>query len=200
MIFLGSGAEYGIQRDVACAKESDFDEIVPQDEHGFSKYVCSKYIENSKNIINLRLFGVFGKYEDYQMRFISNAICKAVYNLPITINQNRVFSYLYIDDLARVIEYFIKHKAREKFYNVVPGEKTELAVLAKKVVEVSGRKLEITVKNPGMGREYTADNSRLLRENRGIKFTPMNEAITELYKWYENRKPEIDYKLLLVDP
>jgi UDP-glucose 4-epimerase len=200
MIFVGSGAEYGMQKDVVSVKESSFGIRVPEDEHGFSKYVCSQYIEKTDNIINLRVFGIFGKYEDYQMRFISNAICKALYSLPITIKQNRLFSYLFIDDLARIVEYFIENEPRHKMYNAVPEEKVELLAIARKVNEISGKNLEIIVRAPGMGKEYTADNSLLSNEIKGIRFTAMEAAITKLYNWYEENRHTIDEKLLRYDP
>lgn len=200
MIFIGSGAEYGIQNNIINVKETSFDSCVPEDEHGFSKYVCSKYIERTDRIVNLRLFGIFGKYEDYQIRFISNAICKAIHNLPITIRQNRVFSYLYIDDFLRIIDHFIRHESRHKIYNVVPDEKIELLAVARTVNEISGKNLDIVVASPGMGREYTADNSLLATEMEGLRFTPMRVAMAELYKWYEENRHAIDAKTLLRDP
>ncbi len=57
--------------------------------------------------MELRLFGVFGPHEDYAIRFISNAICKALFGLPITLRQNRTFSYLFIDDLGPIVERFL---------------------------------------------------------------------------------------------
>ena len=200
MIFLGSGAEYGAQQDIVDAKEFDFDKFVPEDEHGFSKYVCSKYIEKSDNIVNLRLFGIFGKYEDYQIRFISNVICKSLFNIPITIKQNRLFSYLFADDLGMIVEYFIENRPREKIYNVVPDYKMELLALARKVNEISGKNLEIRVGSPGMGKEYTGNNSRLVEEIKEIKFTPIDVAIAKLYGWYDEHKRELDTGLLFVDP
>ncbi len=200
MIFLGSGAEYGTQAEVSNARECDFDRIVPEDEHGFSKYICSKYIEQADNIINLRLFGIFGKYEDYQIRFISNAICKALFDLPITLNQNRKFSYLFIDDLGPIVEYFIENKAKHKIYNIVPSEKTELLALAEQVKKISGKKLEIKVKNPGLGKEYTGNNNLLMAEMKNLKFTPLEQALKQLYAWYEGHKDTINKELLMVDP
>lgn len=200
MIFLGSGAEYGTQAEVSNARESDFDRIVPEDEHGFSKYICSKYIEQADNIINLRLFGIFGKYEDYQIRFISNAICKALFDLPITLNQNRKFSYLFIDDLGPIVEYFIENKAKHKIYNILPSEKTELLALAEQVKQISGKNLEIKVKNPGLGKEYTGNNDRLRGEIRDLTITPLRKAIEELYGWYEKHIEDIERPLLLIDP
>ena len=45
MIHLGSGAEYDKSKPIINVKESDFDRTIPQDEYGFFKYVCSKYIQ-----------------------------------------------------------------------------------------------------------------------------------------------------------
>ena len=199
MIFLGSGAECDLRYDISKVKETDSDKYIPEDEHGFSKYICSKYIEKVNKIINLRLFGIFGKYEDYQIRFISNAICKAIHNLPITIKQNRFFSYLYIEDLGRIVEYFIENESKHKIYNVVPNESIDLLSIAKKVNEISGKNLQIIVHKPGLGREYTANNSRLMNELGDFQFTPIEKAIKKLYKWYEENKNIIDYNLLLYD-
>ncbi|MFH1428288.1 MAG: NAD-dependent epimerase/dehydratase family protein, partial [Candidatus Margulisiibacteriota bacterium] len=197
---LGSGAEYGTQAEVINAKESDFDRYMPDDEHGFAKYICSKYIEQADNILNLRLFGIFGKYEDYQIRFISNAICKAIFDLPITLNQNRKFSYLFIDDLGPIVEYFIENKAKHKIYNIVPSEKNELLQLAEQILQVSGKKLDIKVKGAGLGKEYTGNNDRLRNEIRDLKITPAGRAIEELYGWYEKHIEDIERPLLLIDP
>lgn len=200
MIFFSSGAEYGVRHDLSKVKETDFDKHIPEDEHGFSKYVCSQYIDRSDKIVNLILFGIFGKYEDYQMRFISNAICKAIHNLPVTIKQNRTFSYLYIEDLCRIVKYFIESEPKYKIYNVAPNRSIDLLSIAKKVNEISGKDLQIIVHNPGSGKEYTASNSRLMNELKDFHFTPLEEAMKELYKWYEENKNTIDYNLLLYDP
>lgn len=201
MIFLGSGSEYDMRYDICRVRETDFDKHIPADELGFSKYVCSKYIEKSNNITDLRLFGVFGKYEDYQIRFISNAICKAIYSLPITIRQNRIFSYLYIDDLCKITEHFINHGCKHRIYNVVPREAIDLLSIADKVKDISGKKnLDIVVHTAGMGKKYTADGSLLTEELKSFKFTPLEEAIKKMYKWYEENKNIIKDELLLYDP
>ncbi|MFA7676569.1 MAG: NAD(P)-dependent oxidoreductase [Candidatus Omnitrophota bacterium] len=200
MIFLGSGAEYGTHLPIQKVKEEDFDARIPDDEHGFSKYICSKYIENSKGIVNLRCFGVFGKYEDYQIRFVSNAICKAIFGLPITIKQNRIFSYLYIDDLCGIAKYFVDNDTNCKIYNAAPKENVDLLTIANKIKNISGAKVDIIIHNEGMGKEYTADSSRLNQELKNFKFTPFDKALEELYHWYVANKDIIDKDLLLYDP
>src|SRR3990167_1945206 len=69
LINLGSGAEYDKSRPLKNIKEQEFDNFIPNDDYSFYKYCCSKYIENETNIVNLRIFGLFGKYERYDLRF-----------------------------------------------------------------------------------------------------------------------------------
>ena len=103
MLVIGSGAIYDNRNYRPKMKEDDYNNNIPIDDHGYCKYVCEKVIEHSSNIYDLRVFGVFGKYEDYAIRFISNAICKTLFDLPITIKQNRKFDYIYIDNLIQIL-------------------------------------------------------------------------------------------------
>ena len=100
MIHFGSGAEYDRTYLPARVTEEYFDTRVPADAYGFSKYICAKYIERCDNIIDLRLVGIFGPYEDYTVRFISNACCRVLKGLPIVLRQDVLFDYLYVNDLA----------------------------------------------------------------------------------------------------
>jgi len=189
MIFLGSGAEYDKSEDIKEVKESDFGKRIPKDDYGFYKFVCSKTIELSNNIINLKIFGTFGKYDDYTIRFISNIICRILFDLPVEINQNTLFDFVYVKDLARIIEYFIENNAKEKIYNIGAENHFELIDIANKIKKISGKDSKINIKNSGMNKEYTCDNFRLRNELKDFKFTNIETAITELYNWYlENKK------------
>jgi GDP-L-fucose synthase len=198
MIFLGSGAEYDKAHYKPRMEEDYFDKNVPQDDYGFSKYICAKFIEKSGNMVNLRLFGVFGKYEDHEYKFISNSIIKNLFHLPITINQNVYFDYLYVNDCVRLIESFIDKKPKHRAYNLVTGKTVDLVTIAKKINEVSGYKSEIIVKNPGLNTEYSGDNSRLLKEIKA-KFTPLEDAVRELFEYYRSILPSIDKKMIAND-
>lgn len=199
MLMVGSGAIYDMRHYRPKMKEDYFDAHVPTDEHGLCKYVCGKYIEKSDNIIDLRVFGVFGKYEDYSIRFISNMICKAIFDLPLTIKQNRRFDYLWVGDLSQVLEYFIEHTPANRAYNVAPDKSVELVELAKMVLQISGKNLPINVTAPGLAREYSGDNSLLRGEMKDLRFTACGVAIKELYNWYQANKASLNKELLLSD-
>ena len=72
----------------------------PLDEYGFYKSITSKYIEKSQRIVQLRIFGAYGEYENYRFKFITNAIVK-IFETSIVINKNVYFDYIYIDDLVK---------------------------------------------------------------------------------------------------
>lgn len=199
LIFLSSGAVYDERHYQPKMKEDYFDNHVPIDENGYLKYLTAKYIEKMDNAVELRIFGIFGKYEDYAIRFISNAICKTLFDLPITIKQNRRFDYLYIDDLEQVLDYFIKNSGRYCAYNVSPDKSIELYTLAKKVRDISGKELPIVVGKPGLGLEYSGDNSRLKKEMPSIAFTDVDRAIRQLYAWYKKNIHLVNKEFLLVD-
>lgn len=199
MIYYGSGAEYDRQHWIPKMREDYFDTHVPKDEYGFSKYIMAKYTGHSRNIYDLRLFGVFGRYEDWEIRFISNACCKAVWDLPITIKQNVFFDYMYIDDLVKITKWFIENNPKERVYNVCTGKAYDLLTFARKILSVSGKKLNITIRKDGLGKEYSGDNSKLLSEIGDYTFHPIGDCICKLYYWYLNHKSCIDREKLLID-
>lgn len=188
MINLGSGAEYDSSRSLIKVKEIDFDQKVPVDDYGFYKYVCAKYIQGVDGIVNLRIFGMFGKYENYKLRFISNAICKNIFELPITMKQNAFFDYVDINDFVKIVDYFINHKTSEKFYNIGRGKKIDLLTIANKINSISDKKSKIIIKNKGFNKEYTCDNTKLKKEIKNLDFTNFDQSIKELYLWYKSIK------------
>lgn len=192
MIYFGSGAEFGRENWIPKMKEDYFDQHVPVDQYGFSKYIMTKYTQLSSNIYNLRLFGVFGKYDDWRTRFIPNACCHAVQDLPVRINQNVFFDFLYIDDLVKIVKWFIQNKPKKNAYNVCTGKVNDFVTLAEKIIKISGKRLEINIKTECLGKEYSGDNSLLLKELNGFEFIPIDESIKALYDWYESNKNIIE--------
>jgi len=199
LINIGSGAIYDMRNYKPKMKENYFGINIPEDEHGFCKYKLGKFIQKSDSIVDLRIFGIFGKYEDYAIRFISNAICKTLFDMPITIKQNRKFDYICIDDLMPVLEFFIENHVKYKSYNVTPDESIELFEIAQKILRVSGKNLPVLIKDEGLGLEYSGDNSLLKSEFKDIKFTKIDDSIKELYEYYLQNKQKIDKELLLND-
>lgn len=187
MLCVGSGAEYDMKNYIPKMKEEYFGEHIPSDIYGFSKYVIAKDIESKhRNIINLRVFGIYGKYEDYKRRFISNNICRVLSDLNISINKNMYFDYLYIDDFSKIVEMFINKDPVKRSYNICTGEAITLLTLAEIIKKIDGRNFPIDIKQDGFNAEYSGDNTLFLQEFGEFSFTQHEKAISELYHWYKD--------------
>lgn len=197
MLYFGSGAEFDKREDISSIKEGVYKNGIPANDYGLAKYVIGRAIENSKNIYNMRLFGLFGKYENWRTTFISGACCKAIKNLPITIRQNVYFDYLYIDDFCRIIKWFVDNEPRYHSYNIASGKKIDLLTIAQSVKRLSGNDVPIYICQPGLGREYTADNTRLKNENRAFALTDFDICIENLLSYYKSISDQIDMTSLL---
>jgi len=187
MINIGSGAEYDKRFPIVKVKEDDLGKRIPVDEYGFYKYVCANYINNVDNIVDLRVFGMFGEGEDYRYRFISNAICRHLLGQTITMNQDVYFDYMDILDFMQIIDFFIQHTPKYKAYNIGTGKIINLKTIAEKVNMLGARKAKIVIAKSGLNNEYSCIADRLFRELPNQKFRSIEESIQRLYTWYSKR-------------
>lgn len=200
IIHFGSGAEYSKHKPIVDVKEEDANVSIPLDEYGFYKSVCSKFIEKSNNNLNLRIFGCYGEYENYEFKFISNAIVKNLLHLPITINKNVFFDYIYVNDLVKIVDHFLHHDSKHKVYNLTTGKKIDLMTLAHLINETSDFTSEIKIINDGLNNEYTSQNSRLMNEINTFEFTSHRTAIIEMRNYYASILDTIDREKIEADP
>lgn len=200
IISFGSGAEYGKHKSIIDVKEDNYLQEQPHDEYGLSKSIMSKYIEKSNNMVQLRIFGAYGEYENYRFKFISNAIVKNLLNLPIHIHKNVYFDYMYIDDLVKIIDWFILSETKEKVYNVTTGGKVDIITLANLVNEVSAFKSNIKVLNSSLNNEYTSNNDRLMSELKDFKFTSHKDAIMKMREYFKDNLDTLDKDIIINDP
>lgn len=198
-INMGSGSVYGQDINLSGVGEDFLFQHLGPSELSLYKYTVAKRIETLDGFMDFFVFGVFGKYEDYAIRFISNAICKTLFDLPITCRQNRRFSYIDVADLPQIFDYFIENNPKYKAYNIVPDEQTDLVSLAHLVKEVSGKEIPIQIANDGYGLDYYGLNKRLKSEIEDLKFTPIRQSIESLFEYYQRIKNELNYESLLTD-
>lgn len=198
IVYFGSGAEYAKDRNLVKVKESEGGKYIPVDSYGFSKYVCHEITKKDRKFINLRLFGVFGPHEDYKDKFISNSIVKNLLGIPIKIKQDVVFDYLYINDLVKILEYFIKGEPQFSSYNITPTESIKLSKIVEIINNIEARS-KVKLVNRGLNYEYTGDNSRLLQFIPSFKFTAYEKSIRDLYFFYKKNLSEVDVSAVLKD-
>lgn len=194
-IHLGSGAAYDRGRDLLGVREDDFGKAVPDDQYGRSKYEIRKECEAREGFVDLCLFGVFGKYEDWRLRFISNACCHAVFDMPLEVRQDCLFDYISVDDVAEAVAWCVLRDLGLPSCNVCSGVPRRLVELAEMVLEVSGKDLPIRVLEAGTGRAYAGD-PEVFETVTGWKPSPLSEKVTSLYSWYEEHRKGIDLQSL----
>jgi GDP-L-fucose synthase len=199
VVLLTSGLSYDQRFYAPKMPEERFGLRVPADEGGFSKYLCGRIAEGIPGAVELRPFGVFGPHEDWEIRFISNAICKTLFDLPITLRQDRLFDYVWVGDLCEVIGRAVAGDLPSGAYNVTPDDAVPLRVLAEKVRSASGKDVEIQVAQAGMGVEYSGSNAKLRAALPGLEFTPVDEAIATLHRWYTDRRGLLSRERLVQD-
>ena len=197
MYYFGSGAEYDMRHYIPDMKEDYFDTYIPADAYGFSKYVMSKACSKNNNIFDLRLFGVYGKYEEWERRFISNAICRALTGKNITLQKNVYFDYLWVEDLCAIVHWFLENEPIHKHYNVCRGEKIDLYTLACMVRNILNIDCDIIIRESGWKPEYTGSNNRLMSEIGTYQFTRLEESVHTLCEFYKDNLDLIDESKLL---
>ena len=201
-VVLTSGAVYGIQRPLVRVTEGQLGEEVPTDDHGFSKYVEALWLQGDPDAVELRPFGVYGPGEDYAIRFISNACCKALFGMPVTLRRDRLFSYVWVEDLAALVERALDGRhggLAPGSYNVTPGNPVSLRALADLVINASGAQVPVVVGDSTLGAEYSGDGSKLPSVDPSFRFTTPAEGVENLLDWYVARRDSIDRSALETD-
>lgn len=190
MIYIGSGAEYGKHRELKQAKEEEFGNELPRETYGLSRYIMSELIKNSKNIINLRLFGCYGP-GDQQHKLIPSIIAQLNAKNEILLNQDCWFDFLYVTDIADILMYFIENNAGFSSYNLCSGERIRIVSIAEEICRQIGVNASICCSKNGFNLEYSGSSLRLKSEIPEWIPTNTKAGITNILAkegMYENRK------------
>lgn len=185
VILFGSGAMYGKTRNLHKVKESEIGEFIPLDLYGQSKVKISEIARQRNDVLCLNIFACYG-YGEKESRFPSYAINQNLAHKSIEINQNVVFDYLFVEDMAKIVEHFIENDWQDSVINITPAKSVSLVDIANTVNEISDFKSEIVIKNPVMNNEYTGDNTLLCKNIPSLEFTSLKDGLKKLYEY--NRK------------
>lgn len=189
VILFGSGAMYDKSRPLHKVKENQIGEVIPADLYGKSKMLIAQKIKNRDDVLCLNIFACYG-YGEKENRFPSYAIDCVLCGKDIEINQNVVFDYLFVEDMQKIIEYFIEHEPSDNIINITPTDSISLVEISEMVNNFSGNKVKITIKNPVMNNEYTGDNMLLKKNFPNIVFTNAEDGLKKLYDYNKKCKVE----------
>ena len=201
LIQIGSGAEYDRKVMNPSATEDDFGYSIPTETYGLTKYLISRELNEvgPGKVTNFRLFGIFGKYEDFNRRFISNNIVRIHCGGRVAINQDVVFDYVDVRDFSKFILNIIPRLPLEKVsYNFCTGQPLRLSTIA----EIIRKKMDVdelvVIRNEGLGREYTGCPNTLFSETGEFNFRSLEDSIDDLICFYKNNLTEEQIKLFKV--
>lgn len=185
VILFGSGAMYDKSRSLHKVKEEDIGEYIPSDLYGKSKMMIAQKIKNREDVLCLNIFACYG-YGEKENRFPSYAINQAIKGEDIIINQNVIFDYLFVEDMEKIVEYFIENKPNKNIINITPTKSISLLEIANIVKEISNKNIEIKILNSEMNNEYTGENATLLKNIPNFRFTSIHNGIKKLFEYNKN--------------
>ena len=182
LIYFGSGAEFDRRTDISSAREDD--ESCPADYYGLSKKIIKKEIDKIENFYNLRIFGCFG-VDEIDTRFIKSAVKNVKEGNPIQIHQNRYMDFIYIEDLCKVVVYYIENITKKdlpKDVNLCYNKSKSLLDVANKINHLMGNAYDkVKVNQSGLYTEYTGNGDRL--QSLGLELLGLDEGLKIVIQW-----------------
>ena len=184
-IYLSSGTIYETPDKLKLLDEKA--PINPKSYYGFSKYVaeqiCQHYaLSTNMRITILRLFTVYGPNQ-------KNKVIPRLWNCikkeqEISLNRNvgMVFNAIYIEDLTKIIYFFLKDITdyRYDIYNVANPEILKLVDICQLIGRIENKEPKIkSVDKPIL---YSIANTQHLKNKFSqIKFTSMEDGIRNIF-------------------
>jgi|694.fasta_scaffold10048_6 nucleoside-diphosphate-sugar epimerase len=155
--------------------------------YAFSKYVaeqmCQHYaLSTPMSVTILRLFTVYGAYQKNKVIPRLWESIRASQEIYLNQDIGMVFNAIYIEDLLKIICFFLQGKRDCKFeiYNVANPEILNLLDVCKNIGRLTGKKVNIqSVDKPIL---YSLANTKKL-ENKitSIKFTKIEEGLSNTF-------------------
>ena len=176
MIYFGSGAEYNKEYEIKYVEETQIGERMPTNDYGLAKFIMNELARKSQNVYNLRIFGCYGP-TDADFKLISTAIDACRNGKAIQIRQNALFDFMYVEDIANILEQFINNTPKYHDYNMCTGIRIQNIDVCKTVAELFNMQCDVLVEKDGFGKEYTASNKRLIDEFPSLVFTDLKTGI-----------------------
>jgi nucleoside-diphosphate-sugar epimerase len=149
--------------------------------YGFSKDVIRKSILTKNNFYNLRIFGVFDENE-LDTRFIKANIKRYINKEPIQIHQDKIMDFFHMQDLIKVVEYYINEKNLLKEFNCSYSEHVSLKEITNIINNLNNYKVDIITMNKDLAESYTNNQWFGL----GLNFIGLEEGIKQMYNKLKN--------------
>lgn len=178
----GSSTEYGIRR--SPMKESDL--IAPTTQEGMTKALQTSLFRSAHNSLTLRLFSVYGYYEE-KHRLISHLIYSLIEDQkPMLSSLNNVRDFVFIEDVSKAYSLAISNYDKvEKgsIFNIGTGiQSTILDIVNELKVEVD---YNPSARTEEPKRMWQADISKTMRELKWIPQHSLRDGLKKTKEWME---------------
>jgi len=168
IVYSSTGAIYDSR------KESYFDEnspLYPPSPYAASKYACeglamSYYETYDVDVRIARIFSVFGsQMKRFFIYDLIQKLSKGEKSIQLFGTGNQVRDYLHIDDVCRGLVTIMENGKGGEIYNLSSGEKTSLAELAEKIIDIlhidDVKLLWDSKKTVGVRDQWYGDNTKI---------------------------------------
>lgn len=167
--------------------------------YAISKFTGEQYVSFYNdyydfNATSLRLYNFYGPY-DYTGKYrnvIPNFIEKALINKPLQIHGrgNSTRDFTFVKDFFSVVEKILMYPNRyNKVYNFGSSSTIKIKNLANKIIKLSNSKskiLSIKARKWDQFSKRKANNRKLLKDFKSLKFTNINKGLLETINWMKN--------------
>jgi len=164
LIHFGSGAETYMEKEP----------------YGYSKKVIAKSILNQANFYNLKIFGVFDENE-LDTRFIKANTKRYINKEPMQMDFDKIMDFFYMEDLIKVVDYYIENEAPPKEFDCVYEDIYTLKKIADFINKLDSYEVDIQIAIEGLGL-YTSK----YRSELPITFIGLEEGIKITYNKIKN--------------
>ena len=182
VINVGSSSEYGVQN----KPMEEEDTIAPTTPYAMTKALQTKLFASARNSITLRLFSVYGYYEE-KHRLIPYTVYSAIKKQkPILSSKSNVRDFVFIEDVMNAFALAIqKFEKIEKgsIYNVGSGvQKSVLDVVNEMGIDVGW---DTSVRQGEPDRKWQADITKIKNELGWEPKNSLGEGLRKTRKWME---------------
>ena len=138
--------------------------------YGLSKKAIAKSILDQFNFYNIRIFGLFGEGE-LDSRFIKANLERYKNNQSIQIYQNKMMDFFYIEDLWRVVKYYIDTEFPPKEIDCCYKESKgiDLLDISNMINNLDSYTVDTIIKNQESGQPYIGQSIELNIEYIGLE-------------------------------
>ena len=204
-ITASSAATYGDGRSGYSDNDAVIDSYLPLNMYGFSKHLFDKWALRHgyyEQIVGLKFFNVYGPHEDHKQSMMS--LVRKAFNQvnergyielfksarPEYRDGEQVRDFVYVNDVVKVILFFLEHPAVNGLFNCgtgVPRTWNDLATAVFMAMErpVDIRYIDMPDSLKKMYQYYTcADTEKLRAAGYDSPFTSLEEGVKDYVKSY----------------